>query len=139
MMKAKKFLGLLIVVLSLLLISCSEDQSTAPTTNNAPLAKFNDIKAKVFVNCVGAQCHSSAGNQGNLVLESGEAYNNLVGVQSVLFPQFKRVEAGNSTNSLIIKILKGEVSPRMPLNGNPLDAAAIDSLAKWIDLGALNN
>lgn len=138
-MKTKKFLGLLIVVFSLLLLSCSEDQTTAPIANNTPLSKFSDIKTKVFVNCIGAQCHSSAGNQGNLVLEAGVAYNNLVGVQSVLFPQFKRVEAGSSTNSLIIKILRGEVSPQMPLNGNPLDAAAIDSLAKWIDLGALNN
>ena len=138
-MKTKKFLGLLLVLYSLLMISCSEDQTTAPLTGNAPLTKFSDIKAKVFVNCIGAQCHSSAGNQGNLVLESGVAYNNLVGVQSVLFPQYKRVEAGSSANSLIIKILKGEVSPRMPLDGNFLDAATIDSLAKWIDLGALNN
>jgi hypothetical protein len=138
-MKTKKFLVLLIVVFSLLLISCSEDQTTAPPTSNVPLAKFNDIKAKVFVNCIGAQCHSSAGNQGNLVLESGVAYSNLVGVQSILFPQFKRVEAGSSANSLIIKILKGEVSPQMPKDGTPLDAATIDSLAKWIDLGALNN
>jgi len=138
-MRNKKFLGILIVAFSLLLIACSEDQTTAPPTSNAPFAKFSNIKAKVFTNCIGAQCHSSAGNQGNLILESGVAYNNLVGVQSVLFPQFKRVEAGNSANSVIIKILKGQVNPRMPLNGNPLDAATIDSLAKWIDLGALNN
>ncbi len=131
-------LFLMLVTLSLF-VSCSEDQTTAPPTTNAPLAKFSDIKAKVFVNCVGAQCHSSAGNQGNLVLESSVAFNNLVGVQSVLFPQFKRVEAGNSANSLIIKILKGEVSPRMPLNGSPLPVATIDSIAKWIDQGALNN
>ena len=138
-MKNKKFLGILIVVFSLLLISCSKDQITEPPTSNAPLAKFSDIKAKVFTSCLGAQCHSSSGNQGNLVLESNVAFINLVGVQSVLFPQFKRVEAGNSANSIIIKILKGQVNPRMPLNGNPLDAATIDSLAKWIDQGALNN
>ena len=130
----------MMVVILTLLAACSEDQTTAPTnTANVPLAKFSDIKAKVFVNCTGAQCHSSSGNQGNLILESSAAYNNLVCVQSVLFPQFKRVEAGNSANSLLIKILKGEVSPRMPFNGNPLSAAKIDSIAKWIDLGALNN
>ena len=71
--------------------------------------------------------------------ESGQAYTNLINVQSTLFPQFKRVEPGNSTNSLIIKILKGEVSPRMPFNGNALPAVTIDSIAKWIDLGAQNN
>ena len=130
----------MMLALLTLFAACSEDQTTAPTnTANVPLAKFSDIKAKVFVNCTGAQCHSSSGNQGNLILESSAAYNNLVCVQSVLFPQFKRVEAGNSANSLLIKILKGEVSPRMPFNGNPLSAATIDSIAKWIDLGALNN
>ena len=131
-------LFLILATLSLF-VSCSEDQTTAPPTNNAPLAKFSDIKAKVFVNCTGAQCHSSAGNQGNLVLESSVAFNNLVGVQSVLFPQYKRVASDSSANSLLIKILKGEVSPRMPLNGTPLPAATIDSIAKWIDQGALNN
>ena len=140
MMKTLKLVRISMMLLTLsLFVSCSEDQTTAPPTTNAPLAKFSDIKAKVFVNCTGAQCHSSSGNQGNLVLESSVAFNNLVGVQSVLFPQYKRVEAGSSANSLIIKILKGEVSPQMPLNGNPLPAATIDSIAKWIDLGALNN
>ena len=139
-MKTLKIVRISAMLLTLsLFVSCSEDQTTAPPTTNAPLARFSDIKAKVFVNCTGAQCHSSSGNQGNLVLESSVAFNNLVGVQSVLFPQYKRVEAGNSANSLIIKILKGEVSPQMPLNGNPLPAATIDSIAKWIDLGALNN
>ena len=139
-MKTLKIVRFSAMLLTLtLFVSCSEDQTTAPPTTNAPLAKFSDIKAKVFVNCTGAQCHSSSGNQGNLVLESSVAFNNLVGVQSVLFTQYKRVEAGNSANSLIIKILKGEVSPQMPLNGNPLPAATIDSIAKWIDLGALNN
>lgn len=140
-MKSKKIsLFLFAILIPILFISCSEEGTTSPdNTNNAPLAKFSDIKAKVFVNCLGAQCHSSAGNQGNLVLESGVAFNNLVGVQSVLFPQFKRVESGNSANSLLIKILKGEVNPRMPINGNPIPAATIDSISKWIDQGALNN
>lgn len=140
MMKTQIISRLFLILLTLsLFVSCSEDQTTAPPTSNAPLAKFSDIKAKVFVNCTGAQCHSSAGNQGNLVLESSVAFNNLVGVQSVLFPQYKRVEADSSANSLLIKILKGEVSPQMPLNGTPLPAATIDSISKWIDQGALNN
>lgn len=139
-MKRIKNLSYFLIILTFTtLVSCSEDQSTAPPANNAPIAKFSAIKATVFVNCLGAQCHSSAGNQANLILESGVAFGNLVGVQSVLFPQYKRVEAGNSANSLIIKILKGEVSPQMPLNGTPLPSAAIDSIAKWIDQGALNN
>jgi hypothetical protein len=130
----------LIILIFAFLASCSEDNSTTPpVTNNASLAKFSEIKAIVFLNCVGAQCHSSTGNQAGLTLESNVAYTNLVDVQSTLFPQFKRVEPGNSANSLIIKILRGEVSPRMPFNGKALSNATIDSIAKWIDQGALNN
>jgi hypothetical protein len=124
---------------SVVFISCSEDETTAPPASTAISANFSDIKAKVFTNCLGAQCHSSAGNAGGLVLESAVAYNNLVGVQSALFPTSKRVEAGNSANSILVKILRGEVSPQMPFNGTPLPAATIDSIAKWIDNGALNN
>jgi len=141
-MKTQYLFTLFMILMALsLFVSCSEDQSTAPqsTPTSGSLSKFSDIKVKVFTNCLGAQCHSSSGNQGNLILESNVAYSNLINVQSALFPQFKRVEPGNSANSLIIKILKGEVSPRMPLNGNPLPAATIDSIAKWIDLGAFNN
>lgn len=131
-----------IFALLFVIASCSgDDEVTNPTTGNqnVPVAKFSDIQLKVFNNCLGAQCHSSAGNQGGLTLEPGAAYNNLVGVQSVLFPQFKRVEPGNSSNSLIIKILKGDVNPRMPLNSPQLPAATIDSIINWIDQGALNN
>ncbi len=141
MIKRNLIWVLTIIFYSFVVISCSDYQPTAPPVNNsgAPLAKFSDLQVKVFNNCLGAQCHSSAGNQGNLTLEAGISFNNLVGVQSSLFPQYKRVEAGNSANSLIIKILRGEVSPRMPLNGSPLPSATIDSIAKWIDQGALNN
>lgn len=136
-----KSLSFFLILISVVLISCSEDETTAPptSTSNTTLAKFSELQVKVFNNCLGAQCHSSSANQGNLTLEPGVSYNNLVGVQSALFPQFKRVEPGNSTNSLLIKILKGEVNPRMPLNSSPLSAATIDSIARWIDQGALNN
>ena len=141
-MKTKKVYSyLLIILISIIFISCSEDDTTSPNNSGseAPSAKFSDIKAKVFINCQGAQCHSSAGNQAGLTLESNVAFTNLVNVQSTLFPQFKRVEPGNSANSLLIKILKGEVSPRMPFNGSALPTATIDSIAKWIDLGAQDN
>jgi len=49
------------------------------------------------------------------------------------------VEAGISANSILIKILKGEVSPQMPQNRAKLSDAIIDSIAKWIDNGAMNN
>ena len=142
--KTMKNIKILLVLLSftaILLLGCSEESATEPTpTASAPLSKLSDIQSKVFnTSCALSGCHGSTNNQANLLLTDGNSFSNLVNVQSVLFPQFKRVVPDSSSNSLLIKILKGEVSPRMPLNRNPLSAAVIDSIAKWIDNGALNN
>ena len=131
----------LILVLSIYLAGCSDDQTTAPPTQNtaAPSAKLSDIQAKIFNSCAEASCHSAATHQANLILENGQSFSNLVNIQSTLFPQFKRVEPGSGGNSLLIKILKGDVSPRMPYNRTPLSNDLIDSIEVWIESGAPNN
>ena len=142
-MKFKMIISAVMAIFMLLSLSCSEENSTQPPQNqpsNIPMSKFGDIQQKVFAqSCALSNCHGSINTQANLLLTDGNAYSNLVNVQSVLFPQFIRVSPDSSLNSLLIKILKGEVAPQMPLNRAPLDAAVIDSIAKWIDLGALNN
>jgi hypothetical protein len=135
------------IIVALILIAtywgCSSDNPTEPaqkTSNTSSLSKFSEIQTKVFnVSCAFSGCHGATNNQAGLLLTSGNSFSNLVNIQSVLFPQFKRVEPNNSANSLLIKILKGDVSPRMPFNRDPLPVAVIDSIAKWIDNGALNN
>ena len=135
-------LSILLISFSLILISgCSEESTTEPApTASLPTAKLSDIQSKIFnTSCALTGCHGSTNNQASLLLTDGSSFSNLVNVQSVLFPQYKRVEANNNSNSILIKILRGEVSPRMPLNRDLLSAAVIDSIAKWIDNGALNN
>ena len=132
----------ILLAFSLLLTSCSEDSTTepTPTPSNAPMAKLSGIQSKVFnISCATANCHASATAAGGLVLSDGQSYNNLINVESVRFPGVKRVDEGNSEESLLVQIIKGTKSPRMPLNAAPLPAAVIDSIAKWIDLGAPNN
>jgi len=126
---------------TILFLGCSEEGSTESTpTGTAPLSKLSDIQSKVFnTSCALSGCHGSANNQANLLLTEGNSYSNLVNVQSLLFPQFKRVAPDSSANSLLIKILNGEVSPRMPFERDPLPDAVIDSIVKWINNGALNN
>lgn len=141
-----KKLNITLIVLSISIIlfwSCSEDNTTEPQQNppnQIPVSKLSDIQTKVFdQSCALSGCHGSTNNQAGLLLTTGNSFSNLVNVQSVLFSQFKRVEPNNSANSLLIKILRGEVSPQMPFNRTPLAAAVIDSIAKWINNGAINN
>jgi hypothetical protein len=142
-MTNKFLMFIFILSAGIIFMNCSEENTTQPQTtspSNIPLSKLSDIQQKVFTqSCALSNCHGSNSTQANLLLTEGNAYNDLVNVQSVLFPQFNRVSPDSSINSLLIKILKGEVAPQMPLNRDPLDAAVIDSIAKWIDLGALNN
>ncbi|MDH3267254.1 MAG: hypothetical protein OEM46_00225 [Ignavibacteria bacterium] len=142
-MKKTKLLLTTLIILLITFWGCSSDNPTEPSPNQgtqAPLSKLSDIQAKVFrQSCALSSCHGSTNNQANLLLTNGNSFNNLVSVQSLLFPQFERVVPDSSSKSLLIKILKGEVSPRMPFNRDPLSAAIIDSIAKWIDNGALNN
>jgi len=140
-MKKTKYLLPVIIILFATYWGCSSDNPTEPDPGTQPpVSKLSDIQAKVFTqNCALSGCHGPTNNQANLLLTVGNSFTNLVNRQSLLFPQFKRVVPDSSSKSLLIKILKGEVSPRMPLDRNPLLAVVIDSIAAWIDKGALNN
>ncbi len=46
------------------------------------------------------------------------------------------VSPGHSGQSLLVRRIVGEVGPVMPLGGDPLSAAEIATLRKWIDEGA---
>lgn len=116
----------------------SECDDTQPIVGAPKLTTFKGIQTKLFnTTCALSGCHGDNGTQANLLLVEGEAYTNLVNEQSYLFPQMVRVEPGDSENSLIIKVLRGELL-QMPPDGK-LDDAIIDSVAMWINNGALNN
>ena len=142
-------LKIILIILSIIAViflaaGCTEEAITQPPpeeeSGTIPKPLFSDIQDKVFTPiCDSPGCHGTTNNQANLLLREGEAYQNLVGVPSLLFPGMTRVIPDSSLKSLLIKILKGEVSPRMPLDGPFLEDAIIDSIAKWIDNGAMNN
>ena len=142
-MKKTKHLLAILIIMVITFWGCSSDNPTEPPPNQgsqAPLSKLSEIQDNVFTQtCALSGCHGPTNNQANLLLTDGNSFTNLVNVQGQLFPQFKRVVPDSSSKSLLIKILKGEVLPRMPLNRDPLSTAVIDSIAKWIDNGALNN
>jgi hypothetical protein len=62
------------------LVGCGGDATTAtPTSTTAAAPTFERIQKQVFdVSCTSSSCHSSLGQAGNLVLEEGKSYDNLV-------------------------------------------------------------
>jgi len=128
-------------ILFIISIGCTETNiSESEPDPSVPFSKFSSLQEKVFTpRCDKPGCHGNTNNQADLFLGEGQAFQSLVGVPSLLFPQMTRVIPDSSSKSLLIKILKGEVSPRMPLDGGILSDAVIDTIATWIDNGALNN
>ncbi len=98
------------------------------------------IQSNVFTpTCAVSGCHTGAGAQQGLRLESGMSHAMLVNVPSVEVPSLLRVEPGNPDDSYLIQKLEGTaaVGGRMPLVGGPLPQADIDVIRQWITDGAL--
>ena len=99
-------------------------------------AQFSSIQTEVFSkSCALSGCHNGTQDPD---LSTGLAYNNLVNVTSLENPSMLRVKPGESSNSLLIKKLTGDGTSIMPPAGQ-LSQAKIDSIASWINKGALNN
>jgi hypothetical protein len=93
--------------------------------------------------CAGfADCHKGAATSASgLSLERGQTRTQMVGVDSVLFPQYKRVVAGNAAESYLMIIsgkYQGPLSPKgtMPYNSSLLCREKLDALERWINAGA---
>lgn len=142
------FLVFLVIASGIVITSCSENISTecdcdpvTPLPGVKTLTNFSEIQKQVLTpSCATSGCHSGSSSQANLDLSEGSSYNALVNTTSLLNPNFKRVKPGDSNNSFLIKMLRnsGDGSSQMPPFGK-LNNSVIDSIAMWIDKGALNN
>ena len=75
----------------------------------------------------------------NLNLEQGQAYGNLVNVQSKELPKMLRVKPGDAESSYIIWKLEGRNGIRykqMPLNLPQIPEVQIEAIKAWINNGA---
>jgi len=117
-------------------------ECTPETTGNTPAvgARFSDIQGKVFTpSCALSGCHNGSVSPN---LATGKAYIALYNVDSQQNSNQKLVKPGESNQSYLITKLTGRsgiVNSVMSLGGNKLSAAVIDSIAAWIDKGALDN
>lgn len=122
--------------------SASPSPSPSPTAAGPTIA---DLQTRIFSqSCLDAFCHNSVDRAGNLVLEEGQSYSNLVGVTPdnamARTNGLLRVDPGNVDNSFIVLKLAGPPNPRfgsrMPLGKLPLSAEEMQLVRDWIANGA---
>jgi hypothetical protein len=130
---------ILSVLIPFLFCSCA-DQIVSECDNQDGLrATLSSIQQSVFTPaCALSGCHGGSSPQENLDLSAGNSRNGLVNITSTEDGVMKRVEPGNSEQSWLMKKLNGDGTSVMPTTGK-LSQATIDTIAAWINAGALDN
>ncbi|PYQ27012.1 MAG: hypothetical protein DMF56_21925 [Acidobacteria bacterium] len=136
----------LTVTLFLLLTACGKlETPTDPGVSGEPIdptATFTRVQNEVFTPTCGiVACHHPIGQQSQMVLTAGRAYNETVNVTSVEMPSLKRVTPGDVANSYLYRKITGAgiTGDRMPQTLPPLSDAQIALIRNWIRRGAPND
>ncbi|RKU28762.1 hypothetical protein C6497_08360 [Candidatus Poribacteria bacterium] len=103
-----------------------------PVVPEEPKVSFKDEISPILAEtCAIVNCHVANG-AGGLDLTEYDTFKD-GGNRGPAF------EAGNADGSLVIKYIKGEMQPQMPIGGAPLNAEQINLFVDWINEGAENN
>ncbi len=146
-MLKKKILGLSIVLfIALSIFYCGGGGNGTPGTPDIPETEIsdpsfsNDIQPIFTSSCALSGCHNSTAKEG-LILLQGQAYANIVNVDSTQDPTKKRVLPGDASNSYLVIKIEGNqnVGTRMPQTGGTLSSVRINNIKNWVDRGAKNN
>lgn len=136
----------LLVVALLALTGCGELKSpTEPLSEGPPpdpSATFTRVQNEIFTpTCARIGCHDLIGQQSQLVLVAGRAYENTVGVASVEMPQLQRIAPNDPSGSYLYRKITGVgiTGDRMPQALPPLSDAQIALVRDWIRRGAPND
>ena len=104
---------------------------------------LSSIQENVFnLNCALSGCHAGPNPQQGMDLSEGQAFDNIVNVQSNEMPSLLRVDPGNPQNSYLFQKITGAtgiVGSQMPLGRAPLSAEEIEAVRQWIADGAPDN
>lgn len=117
--------------------------------NGGDAISFSDHVQPIFTNtCAFSGCHGTQNTRPPakpMVLVSGQAYANIVGVSSFQLSSMNRIEPNEPDNSYLIHKIEGSQGDvggsgqRMPLSGCCLSQAQIDTIRAWVVAGAPNN
>lgn len=113
-----------------ILFSCKHEIPTLPVTpdpGTGPVCFENEVLPIFQSYCAKSDCHDVATAADSYVLDS---YSNIIA---------RGVRPGNAADSKLYEVLIESGDDRMPQSPNdPLSAAQINSIARWINEGALN-
>lgn len=142
-MSKKFFLCVFLSFLLIVFFACTKSGNGNGNGNGTAKANpsfANDIQPIFNSNCAIAGCHDSATAQAGLILAQGQAYGNLVNVDSTREPDKKRVLPSDADNSYLVIKLEGRqtVGGRMPVGGS-ISAVDLQNIKNWINNGAPNN
>jgi hypothetical protein len=136
----------LTVTLFLLLAACGKlETPTDPGVGGEPIdptATFTRVQNEIFTPTCGiVACHHPIGQQSQMILTAGRAYDNTVNVTSVEMPSLKRIAPGDVANSYLYRKITGAgiTGDRMPQSLPPLSDAQIALVRNWIRRGAPND
>ncbi|MEO7453651.1 MAG: c-type cytochrome domain-containing protein [Fimbriimonadales bacterium] len=101
--------------------------ASATTAPQQRQLTFKDVKPIFDKKCL--PCHGAEYPGGNFRMNSYEAI--MKGGQ-----HGKAVIAKNSAGSRMMKMLKGTIQPRMPMDATPLSQMELEKISKWITQGA---
>jgi hypothetical protein len=101
--------------------------STVTATPQRPTLAFKDVKPILDKRCL--PCHGESYPGGNLRLDSYAALMKGGTNGKAVIPK-------NSAGSRLMKMIKGTVQPRMPMDAPPLTQAEMEKISKWITQGA---
>lgn len=122
----------LVVLVTSLYTSCRKDVGpiTIPPAITTPVSFKNDVQVIFNSSCI--SCHNAT--HPYLQLDSCCSYYELFFTGT----NAPYIDTLTPSNSLLLKRLRGEIGPTMPLTG-VLPQDQIDLIARWIEEGARNN
>ena len=89
---------------------------------------YNDIRPLLQVHCSG--CHQAANKMGGLEITS------YAGILKGGAKHGSSVAKGAPENSPLLKLVTGQLEPRMPMGGTALPADVIELITTWVREGA---
>ena len=132
-------MGALMVILPLVLTTCSEDDASTLPPSNVSFA--GAVQPILTTRCVNAGCHPGGGAPFSLRADS--SYILLVGDTATVGAcagTLLRVRPSSADSSAIIRRLEGtSCGPQMPFGLAALPQSEITLIRTWINEGAANN